>query len=214
MIAGPFSFVNTITDKLGEWSANWWFLAVIGLIALLDSIVPIVPSETAVILGGVAVSTQIAPYSLWAVIGAAALGAFVGDNMAYSIGRRFAGALQRRADRRPKFAAKLYWAERQIKQRGGILLVTARFIPGGRTLLTLASGATRQSRSWFMAWIAVAVLIWATFSAGLAYLVGKPFRDNHAAAFWVAFGTALAINVAIEVIRHRRNKRRNVESMP
>lgn len=214
IVAGPFSFVTTLTDRLAIWSANWWFLGVIGVIALLDSIVPIVPGETAVILGGVAVSTAIAPYNLWMVIGVAALGAFVGDNLAYSIGRRFAGALQRRADRHPKFAARLTWAERQIKQRGGILLVTARFIPGGRTLLTLASGATRQSRAWFMAWIAAAVLIWAGFSAGLAYVVGKPFHENHTAAFWVAFGTALAINAAIEVIRHRRNKRRNVETMP
>ena len=214
MIAGPFSFISDITDKLAEWSMNWWFLAVIGVIALLDSLFPIVPSETAVILGGVAVSTKIAPYNLLAVIGVAAGGAFVGDNLAYTVGRRFATRLERRAARKPKFGARLHWAERQLKQRGGLLLITARFIPGGRTLLTLASGATRQRRSWFMAWILIAVLIWATFSAGLAYLVGKPFEDNHAAAFWVAFGTALAINVLIEVVRHRRNRRRTVEAMP
>lgn len=214
MIAGPFSFITDITDRLGEWSANWWFLAVIGVIALLDSLIPVVPSETAVIIGGVAVSTNIAPYNLLEVIGVAAAGAFIGDNLAYSIGYRFAAWLERRVVRSAKFGAKLHWAERQIKQRGGLLLITARFIPGGRTLLTVSSGATRQPRGWFMGWILAAVLIWATFSAGLAYAVGKPFKDNHTAAFWVALGTALAINIVIEVVRHQRGKRRPVEVLP
>ena len=34
----------------------------------------------------------------------------------------------------------------QINDRGGLLLITARFIPGGRTAVTIASGITRQSR--------------------------------------------------------------------
>ncbi len=48
----------------------------------------------------------------------------------------------------------------------------------------------------------------------VADLVGKPFADNHTAAFWVAFGTALAINLLIELIRHRRNRRASVRAMP
>ena len=48
---------NIITD-VGDWldkvSGDWWFLIVILVIALLDSVIPIVPSETAVIIGGVA----------------------------------------------------------------------------------------------------------------------------------------------------------------
>ena len=48
---------NILTD-LTEWledvSAEWWFLLVILGIAFFDSIIPIVPSETTVILGGVA----------------------------------------------------------------------------------------------------------------------------------------------------------------
>ena len=206
MIAGPLSWIGDVTDKLADWASNWWFLGLIAVIALLDSVFPIVPSETAVILGGVACSTGAAPYALWAVIACAAAGAFMGDHVTYGIGRKFSHWFARRAEARDKTRRRLEWARRQIATRGGPLLITARFIPGGRTVLTLTSGITRQRLFWFMRWIAVAAVLWASFSAGLAYAVGKPFEDNHRAAFWVAFGTAIAVNVIIEVIRHVRNR--------
>ena len=208
LIGGAFSWISDLTDKLGDWAGNWWFLGVIFAIALLDSVIPIVPSETTVIVGGVAVATGDAPYPLIAVIAAGAAGAFIGDNMAYAIGRHWSPAFQRRAERKPKFEAKLIWAREQIRDRGGLLLITARFIPGGRTALTLASGITRQPRPWFLRWTFVAAIIWATYAAGLARLVGEPFEDDHTKAFWIAFGTALGINVIIEVVRHFRAKRK------
>lgn len=207
MVGGVFSWISDITDELGEWASNWWFLGVIFIIALLDSVVPVVPSETTVIIGGVAVATGEAPYPLIAVIAAGAAGAFIGDNMAYLIGRHWSAAFERRAVLKPKFGAKLIWARNQIKDRGGLLLITARFIPGGRTALTLASGITNQPRLWFVRWSFVAAVIWATYAAGLARLVGEPFKDDHTKAFWIAFGTALSINVVIEVIRHVRARR-------
>lgn len=208
MLGASFSWISDLTDTLGDWAANYWFLGVIAIIAYLDSIVPVVPSETTVIIGGVAVSIGEAPYSLWMVIACGAGGAFLGDASAYLIGRRFAARFERRAARREKFRRRLDWAAEQIRSRGGLLLITARFIPGGRTILTVSSGITRQPAGWFLRWIAVAVTIWATYAAGLAYVVGKPFKDNHTAAFWVAFGTALGVNIVIEVVRHRRDRRR------
>lgn len=206
LIGGAFSWIGDLTDKLADWAGNWWFLGVIFVIALLDSVIPIVPSETTVIIGGVAVATGDAPYPLLAVIAAGAAGAFIGDNMAYSIGHHWSAAFERRATRKPKFAAKLTWARSQIRDRGGLLLITARFIPGGRTALTLASGITRQPRGWFVKWTLIAATVWATYAAGLARLVGEPFADDHTKAFWIAFGTALGINVLIEVVRHFRGK--------
>jgi len=208
MLGVSFSWISDLTDTLGDWASNYWFLAVIAIIAYLDSIIPVVPSETTVIIGGVAVSIGEAPYSLWMVIVCGAGGAFLGDATAYLIGRRFAGRFERRAARREKLRRRLDWAEEQIRSRGGLLLITARFIPGGRTILTVSSGITRQPAGWFLRWVAVAVTIWATYAAGLAYIVGMPFKDNHTAAFWVAFGTALGVNIVIEIVRHRRDRRR------
>ena len=208
MLAGIFSWITDLTDTLGDWASNWWFLGVVFAIAYFDSILPVVPSETTVIIAGVAVSVGEADYPLWMVIVCGAVGAFLGDNTAYQIGKVFSPRFERRAERKANFAARLRWASEQIRARGGLLLITARFIPGGRTVLTLSSGITKQPRLWFVGWVAVACTIWASYAAGLAYVVGQPFKDNHTAAFWVAFGTALGVNVVIEVVRHVRARKR------
>lgn len=210
VIAGVFSWfgdrVADLTGWLDEVSGAWWFLLVILVIALLDSIVPAVPSETTVIIGGVAAGTG--NQNLLLVILAGAAGAFVGDNLAYLIGDRFRGPVSRFAVHRPKLAARIDWARVQIRKRGGPLLITARFIPGGRTALTITSGITEQPRGWFMRWIAAAVVIWASYAALLGFVFGRAFEDNHTLAFLIAFATALAITMLIELIRHRRERRR------
>ncbi len=197
------NILTDFTDWLDEISAHWWFLLVILAVAFLDSIIPIVPSETTVILGGVAAGQG--NQNLLLVIAAGASGAFLGDNTAYMVGRRFSGWIQRRAERSAKTAKRLAWAGDQIRKRGGPLLITARFIPGGRTALTITSGLTHQPRAWFAGWIAVAAVIWATYAAGLGYIFGQRFQDNHTLAFLLAFGTALAVTGIIELIRHRRS---------
>lgn len=195
------NIITDLSDRLNDWANNWWFLGVIAVIALLDSIIPIVPSESAVIVAGVAAASD-APYSIWMVILCGATGAFLGDNIAYFIGRWFAPAFQRRAARKAKFAERLEWADKQIEERGGLLLITARFIPGGRTLLTLTSGITQQPRTWFTRWIAIAVVIWASYAALLGRIGGETFKDSHTKAFMFAFGLAITATILIEVVRH------------
>jgi membrane-associated protein len=199
LVAGIISdFTNWLEDVSGEW----WFLVVILVIAFFDSIIPVVPSETTVILGGVAAGAG--EQSLILVIAAGALGAFLGDNTAYLIGRRFAPTIQRRAERREKTGKRLKWAREQIRKRGGLLLVTARFIPGGRTALTITSGLTHQPHGWFAAWVALAAVIWATYAAVLGAIFGAHF--DHTVAFLLAFGAALSITIIIEVVRHARDR--------
>ncbi len=200
------SIISDVTDWIESVSSNWWFLLVIFSVAFLDSVFPVVPGETTVIIGGVAAGTG--NQELILVIFAGALGAFLGDNLAYIIGRRFEGPVRRWAGRKPARLDRLDAAGRQIKKRGGMLLITARFIPGGRTILTISSGITHQPRAWFAGWVAIAGTIWATYAAGLGFLFGQAFEDNHALAFWLAFGTALTITGLVEVIRWVRDRRK------
>lgn len=210
MLAG---IVTDLTDWLDKISSHWWFLLIIFAIAYLDSVIPVVPSETCVIIGGVAAS--LGNQNIFAVIGVAALGAFLGDNTAYMLGVRASRWFRRRAERKPQFARKLTWAEQQIHERGGPLLISARFIPGGRTALTLSSGITRQRRSWFVRWVLVAAIIWATYAAMLGRLGGEAFEDDHSKAFLFAFGLAIGATVLIEIVRHIRKKHEpTIEVLP
>lgn len=192
--------VSGAGDVLNEVSASGWFLLVIAALAMFDSVFPILPSETAVIAGGVAAGQG--HQSLVAVVVAAAIGAFLGDNTAYLAGHRFHGAVQRRADRTPKFAERLRWADDQIRRRGGSLLVAVRFIPGGRTAMTISCGLTAQPHRWFMRWTGVAAVVWALYAACLGFFFGNRFENNHTLAFVVAFGAALAMSAIIEGVRH------------
>jgi len=208
LVASIFSdaanLFTDLTNWLADFSAHWWFLLIIFGVAFLDSVIPIVPGETMVIIGGVAAGQG--EQSLLLVIAAGASGAFFGDNTAYFIGSKLSGFFERRAAIRPKWRARLDWASQQIRLRGGMLLITARFIPGGRSVLTISSGITRQPKAWFMAWIALAAVIWATYAAGLGYFGGKTFEDNHTKAFIVAFSAALGMTVIVEVVRHIRER--------
>ena len=200
-----FSFLNAMFESLSDVSTSPLFYLIIFSVALLDSVVPIVPSESMVIVGGVAAGLGDLHIPLVIVISAA--GAFLGDNMSYLIGRKASAFVDRRYRRTEKGANRLDWAHSQIEDRGGPLLITARFIPGGRTLLTLTCGVTHQNQRWFAKWVGIASVIWASYASLLGFIGGKTFEDNHAMAFGVAFGMALAATGLIELVRHFRKRK-------
>lgn len=196
--------LSNFTDWLAEVSGKPWFYGLIFAIAFLDAILPIVPSETAVILGGIAAGRG----SLWLplVIVFAAVGAALGDNTSYEIGKRAAKRIERWAKAKVQREAKLDWAKTQLQKRGGSLLLTARFIPGGRTMITLASGITHQPRKRFISFVGLAATIWAAYAAILGYVFGERFKDDHTKALMLAFGCAIGVTVLIEIIRHFKNR--------
>ena len=191
--------LNQVFDWLKDFSSSPWFYAIIFVIAVLDSVLPIVPSETLVIIGGVSAGLG----NLWIplVIVCAASGAFIGDNMSYLIGREASDWVMRRQNRTEKGAKRMATIVEQMHERGGLLLITARFIPGGRTALTLSCGVTRQPRRWFVGWAAVAAILWGHYAALLGFIGGKSFEENHTLAFIIAFVTAFSITALIEVVR-------------
>ncbi|MDP4973708.1 MAG: DedA family protein [Ilumatobacteraceae bacterium] len=191
--------INEAFDWLKDFSSSPWFYLIIFVIAALDSVLPIVPSETLVIIGGVSAGLG----NLWIplVIVVAASGAFIGDNMSYLIGREASDWVIRRQTRTDKGAARMAKIVEQVHERGGLLLITARFIPGGRTALTLSCGVTKQPRRWFISWAAVAAVIWGNYAALLGFIGGKSFEDNHTLAFIIAFVSAFSITLVIELVR-------------
>ncbi len=47
-------YINEFFDWLKDFSSSPWFYLIIFVIAVFDSVLPVVPSETLVIIGGVA----------------------------------------------------------------------------------------------------------------------------------------------------------------
>jgi len=186
--------------------ASGWAYAITFVFAFLDVLVPIVPSETAVITAGVVAAAG--DLSLALIIPIAAAGAFLGDNTAYFIGHRFGARATERFFQGEKAKRRMDWAEEQLEERGGELIVIARFIPGGRTAVALGAGALGYMWRRFVVFDLLAALLWATYAALLGYYGGKTFES-----FWgllLALMTAFVITGGIELVRWvlRRHKRR------
>ena len=79
---------HTFTQMVAD--ASGWAYLIVFLFAILDAVVPLVPSETAVITAGVVAANG--DLSLALIIPAAATGAFIGDNSRISSGAGSAGA--------------------------------------------------------------------------------------------------------------------------
>ena len=202
-------FINTIFDSLKDYSASPWFYLIIAVIAFFDSFFPVVPSETMVIIGGVSAGLGQLEWPLVALL--AAVGAFLGDNFAYYIGVFFSERLQQRYNKSDKGRQRLRWAQHQIENRGGNLLITARFIPGGRTLVTLSCGITGQSQRWFVKWSAIAGVIWGLYATLLGFIGGRSFQDDHTKAFLTAFSIAIFATVIVEIARHFRTRHDTID---
>lgn len=119
-----------------------WGLLGLTAIAAVDGFFPVVPSESLVVTAGVFAAAG--EQSLALIIAVAALGAFTGDHVSYFLGRRAGDRLSGRLRAGTRKSAAFEWARRILAERGGTVIVVGRYVPGGRTALTLTTGAPRR----------------------------------------------------------------------
>jgi membrane-associated protein len=191
---------ESLTDYV---SGSPWTYVFLFVIAALDVIIPLVPSETSVILAGVIAATG--DLILFAVILFAAGGAVLGDNTAYWIGRKAGPWIVARFFSGERYK-RIEWAEKHVVERGGYLIIVGRFIPGGRTAITLSCGLLKMPWRRFIAYDIPAGLLWASYAALLGYFGGKAFEEQPWKGFLVAFAVALGITGAIELYRWLRRR--------
>jgi membrane protein DedA with SNARE-associated domain len=191
---------ESLTDYV---SGSPWTYLFLFVIAALDVIIPLVPSETSVILAGVIAATG--DLVLFAVILFAAGGAVLGDNTAYWIGRKAGPRIVARFFSGERYK-RIEWAEKHVVERGGYLIIVGRFIPGGRTAITLSCGLLEMPWRRFIAYDIPAGLLWASYAAMLGYFGGKAFEEQPWKGFLVAFAVALGITGTIELYRWLRRR--------
>lgn len=187
---------NQLVDQI---SGSAWSYVLIFAFAYLDALIPIVPSETAVVTAGVLAGAG--DMSLPAIIVLAASGAFLGDNTAYLIGRHYGEPAKRRFFSGAKARERIRWAEHQLQERGGELIVVARFIPAGRTVVTLSAGGLHMPWRRFATYDAVAALVWALYASLLGYFGGKAFENEPWKGLLLAVGIAFSVAGCVELAR-------------
>jgi membrane protein DedA with SNARE-associated domain len=195
---------NHFTQLVAD--ASGWAYGIVFLLAFLDSVFPVVPSETAVITAGVVAAGG--DLSVPLVIAAGAGGAFLGDNTAYLIGHLAGERFVGRFFRGEKARGRIVWAERQLQERGGMLIIGARFIPGGRTVVTLSAGLLAYPWRRFVVFDVIAALVWATYATLLGYFGGRAFEHSTWKGLVLALGLAFLVAGLAEAVRWLLRRRR------
>ncbi|OBK11068.1 DedA family protein [Mycobacterium asiaticum] len=198
---------DSLLDALGH---SWWAYPLIFGFCTLDAILPLLPSETVLLTGGILAADH--SMVLAGVIAMGALGGFAGDNIAYRIGHSAEDWARRWITRGERGQRSLYWAERQLERHGGPLVIVARFLPGGRTATTLACGVLEFPYRQFLLFDAIGAVLWATVNSMIGFVGGHAFEDRPLVAFAVSFGVALALAGTIDLVS--RLRRRKKQSQP
>ncbi|MER5700656.1 MULTISPECIES: DedA family protein [unclassified Micromonospora] len=196
--------MQSVLDLLHDTVTSPWVYLVIFLVTAVDAVFPAVPGETVVVTAGVfAASGQ---PDLTAVIVVAAVGALAGDNLSYAIGRGGGAHRLARLPAESRRRSGSEWARRAVDRRGGVILMTARYVPGGRTAVTLTMGAVRYPLRSFLLFDALAAGSWAVYCGLLGYFGGLAFERNPVAGVLAGVGLSFAITGLLEAIRQLRRR--------
>lgn len=159
--------------------------------------------ESVLALAGVAASYGYLTFEY--VVAVAVLGAFLGDQLCFWIGRRYG---QRIMARYPKLAAKAPRVERLVRRWDAPAVIVLRFLYGLRIAGPIVIGSFGIS-PWRLAFFNfVGALLWAPLVAGLGYFAGQALeawigrlKDAQIALLMVAI---LAGVIAWLALRSRR----------
>lgn len=195
------ALVETVHGAMG----SPWIYLLLFLVAAVDGFFPVVPGETSVIAAGAFAATGEPHLAL--VILTAAAGAFAGDHVSYLLGRVSGGRLLRRVRPGTRRAGAIDRARRELAVRGGLILVVARYVPGGRTAVTLTMGTTRFPVRSFACFDAVAALSWAGYSALIGHLGGMAFERDPIRGLLLGLALACTVTVLTEAVRRLRRRR-------
>ncbi|ASK66812.1 hypothetical protein CFK39_14465 [Brachybacterium avium] len=190
----------SLTAQMEDWILGiadaWWVHPMVYLFAAFDGFFPSVPSE----------STIVTLSSLWSSSGrpsiiflglAAWLGAWTGDNLGYLIGSKV-GWERFRFLREGRGRGAVEAADRGLQKRALVFLMTARYIPFGRTAVNLVAGAVHYPHRHFWPRSLLSTFVWAVYSCAIGAIAGAWFEDHNLLAITVALFAALVMALVIE----------------
>jgi membrane protein DedA with SNARE-associated domain len=171
--------------------------AVVALIIGLESLGLPLPGETVLITAAIYAGRS-HDLNIWLVVGAAALGAILGNTAGFWIGWEGGYRFLLR------YGSRLHLTEGRIKlgqflfrRHGGAIIFFSRFIPVLRAFGALLAGANRMSwRSFFLFNIAGAT-VWAMLFGGGAFYLGTKI---HSFTRYGGIGTASAAVILLAIV--------------
>ena len=173
------------------------------------------PGETMLLLASFYAGTS-QQLSIPIVIACAALGAIVGDNLGYLVGRTGGRALALRYGKYIRLRPEhLDSAERFFKKHGDKTVFFGRFIAILRAWAAFLAGVNHMPWRKFLVFNAAGGILWATIYGILGYVAGRFLHDNFTAVEhiagtigWIGGGVIVAAAIALIILFRLRRRRR------
>ncbi len=188
---------------------------IVGLLIGVESMGVPVPGETALLVAAIAANRGRLDIE-WVIV-AAALGAIVGDNLGFWIGRKGGRRLLERPG--PLYARRmlvLHHGDRFFARHGAKAVFLGRWVALLRITAAVLAGANRMPPRSFFLWNALGGICWATSVGLLGYFLGATGeRLVEQVGVWaaVAAGAALVGALVWFKLRERRALRAEAAAM-
>lgn len=159
---------------------NWldWGYFGIFLLMVLENVIPPVPSELIMSLGGIAAGQGRMDFLLLVIVGT--LGCAVGNLFWWEVGRRYGYERLRPLVQRWGRWLTIDWEDveklRSFFDRwGGITVFFFRFMPIGRTVISIPAGLLHMPFWRFLIYTTLGSAVWNTILVGIGYWLGTNF---------------------------------------
>lgn len=196
--------LQPIITQYGYWG--------VGVIVGLESMGIPLPGETILVLASIYAAAN-KDMSIALVVAAATIGSIIGDNLGYSIGRRYGYPLLLRHGK------KINMTEDRIKlgqylfmNYGSKIVFVGRFIALLRILAAFLAGVNRMPWWQFLFANATGAVLWASVFGFGGYLFGELLFKVHSAWAPVVLGGAIFGFFGIGYLLHRYEKQLIVQA--
>jgi membrane protein DedA with SNARE-associated domain len=206
MIAAFFSN-HTLNHLLSQYG----YLAVFAFVMVESLGVPF-PGETMVIAAATyaGATHALSPWGIWA---AAALGAIIGDNIGYGIGRWGGYRLLMRYGSKVRLdEAKLKVGRLIFARHGGKVVFFGRFVSILRTYAAFLAGTNRMPYGRFLFFNTSGGVIWAAIYSFGFYYLGNQLKGARGPVDYILGGAALAFVLLFIFWLRRHEKRLEIEA--
>ncbi|GIF64443.1 hypothetical protein Ais01nite_24780 [Asanoa ishikariensis] len=201
-LGGLTGWVAGVIDSLGTVG--------VGLLVALENLVPPIPSEIVLTLGGF-LANQGRMNLAWVII-AATVGSVVGALILYWLGRGLGeDRLKRWLDRIPLVDTDdLDKADKWFERHENVAVLFGRCVPVVRSLVSIPAGANEMPIGRFVAFTTVGSGVWNSLFVGAGYALGSNWQrvDQYAQYFDYAIYALVVVMVVLWARKKIRKRNR------
>jgi len=176
----------------------------VGLFVGLESLGIPIPGET-ILIAAATYAGSTHRLSVWGIWAVAALGAVLGDNAGFWIGRAGGYRVLRRYGRYLRIGvAQIKVARYLFDRHGGKVVFFGRFVSLLRTFAAFLAGTARMSWRRFLPYNLAGGILWSAVYTFAAYAAGNTLSRLSGTLTWVLGGVAVVVVVVMVILVRRQ----------